>query len=55
MAVSGADTTDNVAVRLPKHVEYEVKKVTRALHLPELVRSRGSSGRTWRAPLEGKE
>jgi hypothetical protein len=40
MAVIGSDTTNNVAVRSPRQVECEVKKVTRALHLIELVRSR---------------
>jgi hypothetical protein len=55
MAVSGPDTKSSAAVRSPGDVEDEIRKVTRALHLLELVRSRGSSGRTWRAPLGGKE
>jgi hypothetical protein len=43
MALSGSDTTNNAAVRSPKQVEYVVNKVTRALHLLELVRSRDST------------
>ena len=41
MAVRGSDATNSVVVRSHKPLEYEVNKVTRALQLLELVRSRG--------------
>lgn len=44
MAVSGSDTTNNVAIRSSKYGKYEVKSVARALQLLELLADHADDG-----------